>query len=682
MPRHARRSFAVLFSAALLTACASQTAPPQPAAAPAGIAKENFDPKVRAQDDFYRHVNGHWLATTEIPADKSNYGAFTKLADDAQLQLRAIIDEAAASSAKTPGSDAQKVGDFYASFMDEARADTLGLKPLAPALARIKALKNKRELPALLAELSVLGVNILPAFVEADAKQSDQYVVYFAQGGTLLPDRDYYLDKKDAKFAAIRKAYQAHIEAMLRLAGLPQPAQNAQAILAFETKLAELQWTQVDSRDADKTYNKYAFKDLKKLTPGFDWTPFIDGMGIARSPGLVIAQPSFFTGFDKLIARTPLPQLKIYLQWQTLSAYAPYLAKPYVDENFAFFGKTLNGIEAIKPRWKRGVETTEGALGEVLGKLYVGKHFPPEAKQRMEKLVANLLKAYQQSISSLDWMSAETKQKALAKLAKFDAKIGYPDKWKDYSALTVQADDLVGNVMRSNRVEHAREVAKLGQPIDRKEWLMTPQTVNAYYNPLKNEIVFPAAILQPPFFDLKADDAVNYGGIGAVIGHEIGHGFDDQGSKYDGDGNLKSWWTDADRKNFEARTKALIAQYDGYEALPGHKVNGAFTIGENIGDLGGLSIAHQAWQLSLAGASSPVLDGFTGEQRFFIGWAQVWRRKYRDENLLNRLKSDPHSPSEFRCNGVVVNVPAFYTAFDVKAGDRMYLAPEKRVKIW
>ncbi|SEQ34312.1 putative endopeptidase [Solimonas aquatica] len=684
MPNLPLRAAGACLALTLLAACHKDKAPPPPAAAPAavsGVEKGNFDDKVRAQDDFYRHINGHWLDNTPVPADKSNYGAFTKLADDAELHLRELIETAAASKDKKPGSDEQKVGDLYASFMDEARANELGLKPLQAELANIDALQDKKNLAALLAHLSRLGVDVFQGAVQPDAKAPTQYIVYLEQGGTLLPDRDYYL-LDDAKFKSIRAAYRSHIENMLKLAGIADAGKNAEAILALETALAKAQWTKVDTRDADKTYNKYPFAELAKLTPGFDWNAYIEGVNVQKSPGLIIGEPSFFTAWDQLMQKTPLPTLKVYLKWQLLSAYAPYLSKDFVDENFAFFGKTLNGTQELKPRWKRAVDTTENALGEVLGRLYVAKYFPPEAKARMETLVQNLLAAYKQSISTLDWMGEETRAKALEKLAKFSPKIGYPTKWKDYSALEVKADDLVGNVMRSAAVEHARAIDKLGGPIDREEWEMTPQTVNAYYNPLKNEIVFPAAILQPPFFDLNADDAVNYGGIGAVIGHEIGHGFDDQGSKFDGDGNLKSWWTEQDRKNFEARTKALIAQYDAYQPLPGQHLSGAFTIGENIGDLGGLSIAYKAYQLALGGKPAPVLDGFTGDQRFFIGWAQVWRRNYREENLLARLKSDPHSPSEFRCNGVVINVPAFYTAFDVKDSDKMYLAPEKRVKIW
>ncbi|MEQ1439183.1 M13-type metalloendopeptidase [Fontimonas sp. SYSU GA230001] len=674
-------------SAVLLIACGKtqQASAPAPTAVPApkalasGIDSAQFDPSVRIQDDFYRHVNGTWLKNNPVPADKSNYGSFTKLADDAEKQLRAIIEEAAAKADKKPGSDEQKVGDYYAAFMDEARADELGLKPLEAELARIDALKDRKELAALLAHLSRIGVNVVPGYIDTDAKDSTQYMVYLFQGGTGLPDRDFYLDKNE-KFAQIRSKYEAHIGNMLQLAGIEQPQARAKAIMALEMKLAEKQWDKVDSRDADKTYNKFAFADLPKLMPTFDWPAFIDGSGIGKSAGLVISQPSFFTAFDQILQKTDLDTIRAWLKWNLISTYAPYLSKPFVDENFAFYGNTLNGIAELKPRWKRGVDATENALGEVLGRIYVARHFPPEAKARMEVLVQNLVKAYEASIKELDWMSDETKDKALVKLSKFTPKIGYPNKWKDYSKLEVRADDLVGNVMRSNQVEHDRETAKLGGPIDRDEWHMTPQTVNAYYNPGMNEIVFPAAILQPPFFDMNADDAVNYGGIGAVIGHEIGHGFDDQGSKYDGDGNLKSWWTEDDRKRFEERTKALIAQYDAYEALPGQHVNGAFTIGENIGDLGGLSIAYKAYRMSHP--EPATIDGLTGDQRVFMGWAQVWRRNYKDENLLQRLKSDPHSPSEFRCNGIVRNIPEWYAAFGVQETDKLYLAPEQRVKIW
>jgi len=666
-----------------LAACSVLMPGPDGAGPRSGIDARNFDPAVRPQDDLYRAVNGGWITRTQIPPDKSSYGAFTELDDRAEAQLRAIIEESAGRSAKTPGSDEQKVGDYYAAFMDEARVETLGLQPLAEPLARIAQLRDRRELPALMAYLDRIGAGTFPAYIEPDAKQATQYILYFGQGGTGLPDRDYYL-LPDEKFAQYREQYVAHIARMLALAGEPAAAAGtaARAIMALEKQLAQAQWTQVASRDADKTYNKYSRARLRSLTPRFDFARYLRELGVERTPGVIIAQPSFFRAWDRIIAQTPLPTLRQYLRWQLLHSFAPYLPQAFVDENFAFYGTTLRGIETLKPRWKRGVDAVEGALGEVLGRIYVARHFPPEAKARMELLVQNLLAAYGDSIRNLDWMGEATKKKALQKLAKFRTKIGYPERWKDYAALVVKPGDLVGNVMRSAAVEHAREAAKLGKPIDREEWFMTPQTVNAYYNPTMNEIVFPAAILQPPFFDPRADDAVNYGGIGAVIGHEIGHGFDDQGSKFDGDGNLKSWWTKADRRRFEERTQRLIAQYDRYEPVPGHKVNGALTVGENIGDLGGLSIAWKAWRLALGGQPAPALDGLSGEQRFFMGWAQSWRDKQREADLIERLKTDPHAPDEYRCNGVVVNLPAFYETFGVRAGDRLWLAPEQRVSIW
>ena len=646
-----------------------------------GLVLENMDATARAQDDFYRHVNGGWIARTEIPADKSSYGAFTKLADDAEINLKAIIEESAARKDKATGSDEQKIGDFYASFMDEAKAEELGLKPLAAQLSRIDELESADEIPALMADFFRQNIrNPIAGYIDQDAKDPGQYIVYLAQSGLGLPDRDYYL-LDDANFKDIRAAYLAHVGKMLTLAGDENAADDAKAIMTLETALAEKQWTRVDSRDRDKTYNKHDLARLKALTPAFAWDDFLKGTGIT-SAAVIIRQPSAFTGFSEQLTKTPLPVWKAYFKWHLLSTEAPYLSKAYVDENFAFYGKTLRGVQENRPRWKRAVAEVENSLGESLGKIYVARHFPPEAKSRMDVLVGNLIKAYEQSIQDLDWMSAETRKQALVKLTKFTPKVGYPNKWRDYSRLNVTVDDLVGNVLRSAEFEHAFQIAKLGKPIDRQEWFMTPQTVNAYYNPGMNEIVFPAAILQPPFFSLNADDAVNYGGIGAVIGHEIGHGFDDQGSKYDGDGTLRSWWTDADRKAFEERTRQLIAQYDAYEPIPGQHVNGALTIGENIGDLGGISIAYKAYKLSLGGKEAPVLDGFTGDQRFFIGWAQVWASKEREETLLLRVKTDPHSPSEYRCNGSLVNLPSFYAAFGVKDGDKMFKPAAEQVKIW
>ncbi|WP_437933546.1 M13 family metallopeptidase [Sorangium sp. So ce341] len=665
---------------ALVGCDSTQAEPPEPLVS--GIIKENFDPAVRPQDDLFRHVNGSWLARTEIPADKSSYGAFTKLDDDAEAELKAIVEESAAKKNKADGSDEQKIGDFYTAFMDEAKAEELGLKPLEAELARIDAVKDTAELPALLAHLGKIGArHPFSGYIAQDAKDSTQYTVYFFQSAQIgLPDRDYYLSQ-DEKFSKLRAAYRAHVEKMLGMIGDERAAANAEAILAMETQLAQKHWTRVESRDDDKTYNKYEVARLNELTPGFDFAAFAREAGVTTR-AVIVMQPSAFTAMAEQLKGHSLDTIKAYLKFGLVSSFAPYLSKAYVNENFAFYSKALRGIPEDRPRWKRAVESTEGALGEVVGKIYVAKHFPPEAKARMEVLVKNLLKAYEASIKSLDWMSEDTKARALEKLSKFTAKIGYPRKWKDYSKLTVKGDDLVGNVMRSNEVEYERQAEKLGKPVDREEWMMTPQTVNAYYNASLNEIVFPAAILRPPFFNMAADDAVNYGGIGGVIGHEIGHGFDDQGSKYNGDGNLLSWWTDADRKAFEDRTQALIAQYDKFCPLPDQCVQGALTIGENIGDLGGLSIAYKAWQLAQGGEPAVEIDGLTGDQRFFMGWAQVWARKYRDEELLNRLKTDPHSPSEYRCNGIVSNVPEFYTAFGVKEGDKLYLAPESRVKIW
>ncbi|HUS23811.1 MAG TPA: M13-type metalloendopeptidase, partial [Candidatus Binatia bacterium] len=595
--------------------------------------------------------------------------------------LRGIIEESAKKTDKAAGSDEQKVGDLYASYMDEARAEELGLKPLEAELARIDAVKSAADLAPLMGHLGRISVTTpIAGYVNQDDKDPTQYIVILFQSGLGLPDRDYYL-QDDARFKELRTQYVQHIEKTLALAGDKDAAKSAKAIFALETALAKSHWNRVDSRDSDKTYNKYEIAKLKTLSPAFDWEAFAKESGIT-SGAVIVSQPSAFTGFAEQVGKTPLPVWKSYFRYHLVDDYAPALSKAFVDESFAFNRKALRGIQENRPRWKRGVEAVENSLGESVGKIYVAKYFPPEAKARMEKLVANLMEAYRQSISQLDWMSDETKQKALAKLAKFTPKIGYPNKWRDYSGLTVARDDLVGNLMRASEFEYAFQIGKLGKPIDRDEWHMTPQTVNAYYTPNMNEIVFPAAILQPPFFNMDADDAVNYGGIGAVIGHEIGHGFDDQGSKFDGDGAMKSWWTDADRKQFEVRTKALIEQYNAYEPVKGYKVNGALTIGENIGDLGGASIAYKAYKLSLGGKQAAVIEGFTGDQRFFIGWAQVWRSLMREPAMIELVKTNPHSPPEFRAKGAVANVPEFYAAFDVKPGDGMYLPPEKRVKIW
>ncbi len=646
-----------------------------------GVEKQYFDPAVAPGDDFYRHVNGQWLASTDIPADKSNYSAFSVIADDTQKKLLALIRQAA-DSAAPEGSLQQKIGDMYASFMDEARVNALGLEPLQADLLQIERLANPEQIPALMAMLDRIGVeSLIGGYISRDAGQPDAYIIYLYQSGLGLPDREYYLaDNK--KFASLRRAYQDYVADLLRMAGTVDAADYARQILKLETALATAHWTKVASRDAEKTYNRRPLDRINDSTPQFDLAAYLDTVGVHSIDALVLSQPSYFEAIGRIVGEFGIDVWREYFRLRLLDSYAPVLSQAFVDRHFDFHGRSLFGIAQNKPRWKRGVDAVEDSMGELLGQLYVEAHFSPESKQRMQVLVDNLIRAYRVSIQELEWMSPQTKAKALEKLAAFRPKIGYPDRWRDYSALRIAADDLAGNVRRARQHKLRLALAKLGGPIDPHEWHMTPQTVNAYYNPTANEIVFPAAILQPPFFNPAADDAVNYGGIGAVIGHEIGHGFDDQGSRYDGDGRLRNWWTDEDRARFEQRTGQLIQQYDGYEPLPGYHVNGELTIGENIGDLGGLSIAAKAYRLSLNGKPAPVLDGYTGMQRLLIGWAQIWRRLYREEALINRLKTDPHSPGEYRCNGIVSNVPEFYEAFDVKPGDAMYLPPEKRVKIW
>ncbi|MFD3811819.1 M13 family metallopeptidase [Rhodococcus sp. NPDC058639] len=645
-----------------------------------GIDLEHVDEHVRPQDDLFEHVSGRWLAEHEIPADRALDGAFRTLADKAEVDVRSIIEEAAASSSE-PGTDAQKIGDLFASFMDIDSIEAAGLAPISAELAAIAGAPDRAALASVLGELQRVGVSgALAHYVDTDSKNSQRYLMHITQGGLGLPDESYY---REDRYADIRASYTEHIGRMFALAGLDHdPAR----VVALETALAAGHWDVVKRRDADLTYNLITLDSLIADRPGFEWAGWITATGATPEQWseIVVRQPSFLDVFAQLWADESLDDWKAWATWRVLRARAPYLTSAIVDENFAFYGRELTGAREIRARWKRGVSLVQDLLGEAVGKIYVEQHFPAEAKARMQVLVENLKEAYRQSITDLEWMSPETRAAALRKLDKFTPKVGYPDKWRDYSAVTVTSGDLVGNYRSGYAAEYDRDLAKLGGPVDRDEWFMTPQTVNAYYNPGMNEIVFPAAILQPPFFDLHADDAANYGGIGAVIGHEIGHGFDDQGAKYDGDGNLENWWTDSDREEFGKRTAQLIAQYDTFEpkALPGHHVNGKFTIGENIGDLGGLSIALKAYAIALDGSPAPVIDGLTGLQRVFFGWAQVWRTKVRDEEALRRLAVDPHSPPEFRCNGVVRNIDEFYRAFDVQEGDGLYLDPSERVKIW
>jgi putative endopeptidase len=660
-----------------------------PAATPAanrisGIETSFIDQNVRAQDDFFRFLNGKWLANTEIPADKATWGAFNKVSDDIQPQLRAIIEAAAEKKNKIAGSESQKIGDLYNSYMDEAKLEALGLKPIEAELQRVRSLKNVQQIAALMAHFSKIGVSApFDYSIHQDAKDATKYVADLVQSGLGMPDQDYYLKDDDKRLLEIRGKYQQHLEKMLQLSGNQNAAQMAEKILALETELAKIQWTKVELRDPVKAYNKVPLNQLNKLAPGYDWKSYLSGTGLAGKVNyLVVSQPTYITAMSKVMQTQALDVWKAYFEIQILRTFSPYLSKPFADENFAFYGTALSGVTEMRPRWKRGVSITEAAMSEAVGKLYVAQHFPPERKEKMEVLVKNLLLSFKQSIDTLDWMSPVTKKEAQDKLSKFTPKIGYPNKWRSYASLTIRPDDLVGNIIRKTEHSYKRELSKLGKPIDRAEWLIAPQTVNAYYNPELNEIVFPAAILQPPFFDANADDAANYGGIGAVIGHEISHGFDDQGSQYDGNGNLRDWWTKEDHKNFKVKTTALIEQYNAFSPLPGYTVNGELTLGENIADNSGLAIAYKAYQISLRGKPAPVIDGFTGEQRFFMGFAQVWRSKARDAAMIARVKTDPHSPAEFRANGTVRNQPGFYQAFGLKEGDKLYLAPEKRVIIW
>lgn len=672
----------------LLAACSSEKEPPQTVAAtpPApvltsGIDLQWFDKSVRIQDDTNLNVNGGWIKTTEIPADKSAWGAFYELRESTLPQLKGIIEKAATNN---DSPDAQKIADLYSSFLNETTIDGLGLNPIAADLAKIDALTDKQQLPALIAQFSRVGATSPYDFaVHQDAKDSTKYIVDIGQSGLGLPDRDYYLKDDDAKLKDIRTKYQAHITQILTLSGDANAAANAKSIVALETAIAKIHWTKVENRDPVKTYNRVELNALATLAPGYDWDAYLTASDLkGKVDYLVVSQPSYLTGFSKLFKTTPLPVWKTYFRWHLISNYAPYLSKNFSDESFAFYGTTLRGIPEPEPRWKRAVRLEEGAVGELLGKLYVAQYFPPENKARMEKLVSNLLLAYRNSIDTLDWMSPETKKEAQAKLATFNPKIGYPNKWIDYSSLTINKDDLIGNINRASQFEYNRNINKLGKPIDRDEWGMTPQTVNAYYNPELNEIVFPAAIMQPPFFNINADDAVNYGAIGAVIGHEISHGFDDQGSQYDGLGNLRDWWTKEDHEKFSAKTAQLIKQYSAFSPVPGYPINGELTLGENIADNSGLAIAYKAYLLSLNGQTAPTIDGYTGEQRFYIGFTQVWRGKMREQEAISRIKTDPHSPPQFRVLGTLKNQPGFYQAFGITETDKMFLPATERVIIW
>jgi len=667
-------------------AAGTQFVSAQKPAAPAapltsGIDVSALDKAARPQDDFFRYVNGAWLDKTPIPADKSSYGSFEVLFDKAEMNLRAIVEDSA-RAAGAPGSDARKIGDFYASFMDEARVEALGTKPLSAELSAIDAIASKADLARAFARLLRMGCDVpVSAFSEGDFKDPKMNTLFAFQSGLGLPDRDYYV-KDEPKIAEYRTKYTAFLAAMHRLAGLPAPEAAAADVMALETHLAKNQWTNVETRDLGKMYNKIGAADLAKQFPGFDWAAWLGELKLAAVPAVIVGQPSYARAFAAAVADWPVDRWKPYLKSSLIRGYAPYLPKAFVDARFEFYGKTLAGTPEQRPRWKRAVAAIEGNLGEMLGKLYVARHFSPQAKARMEQLVANLQRAYKDGIDRLDWMSPDTKKQAQQKLASFRAKIGYPDKWRDYSKVQIVRDDLAGNMMRAQAAEIEFQLAKVGKAVDPDEWGMTPQTINAYYHPMRNEVVFPAAILQPPFFNMAADDAANYGGIGAVIGHEMGHGFDDQGRRFDGTGTMRDWWSEADGKEYQRKTERLVAQFSGYEVLPGLKVNGALTLGENIGDLTGLTISYRAYRMALGGKPAPVIDGLTGDQRFFMGWAQCWRSKEREDALRQQVLTNVHAPAKVRANGPIRNMPEFYSAFGVKPGDRLFMAPEERVKIW
>jgi putative endopeptidase len=690
-----KRGIVTLFIA-LLAGCAGPQTAVTPSEQPtaksdakidlkSGLSLAHMNHEIRPQDDLFAYANGAWLDKTEIPSDKSNYGAFIALADKVRDDVRAIIEETAAKKG-AQGTNEQRISDLYASVMNVEKLEELGNQPFISYVGPIDDIANKRDLASTFGWMRGLGMwGPVGAYVTYDAKNPRRYLPHLTQSGLGLPDRDYYFTKGERE-EEIRTKYKAHVAKMLVLSGMAKDAKTADvqmnAIYALETSLAAGHWTRVQRREREKRYNPVTRADLVARPGDFDWKAFLEAAKLSEPSDFIIGEPSYFDTFDKVFHDTPLATWKLYTKWKVVNALAGLMHKALDEQNFDFYSRTLAGTPEQKPRWERAVGSVNGMLGEAVGQVYVARHFKPEAKRRMVAMVEQLRSAYGEALRDLDWLSDETRAKAIEKLEKFRPKIGYPDTWKDYSALEIRADDLLGNSQRHSGWDWAQDVHRLGGPVDRDEWFMNPQTVNAYYNPPMNEIVFPAGILQPPFFNLEADEAVNYGAIGSVIGHEMGHGFDDQGAKSDGDGVLQNWWTEKDLAEFKSRTAKLVDQANAYTVLDDQHLNGEFTLGENIGDLGGLTIAVRAWKRSLEGKPSPKLDGFNGIQRFFLGWAQVWSRKYRDEELRRRLVLDPHAPSEFRANGPIQNIPEFIEAFGVKEGDKLYLPPEKRVKIW
>ena len=672
------RKLVSVLAVTVLVACSDRPATDVEAIPPFDPAE--LDPLTRPQDDFFAWVNGRWITATEIPAEWSRYGTLTMIQEKTEAQLRSLLE---AEADADDSDEAKSVRALYRSFMDESQADQLGTSPLLGELERIDALENHDDLSAYLGYALRAGIQVpVNFYVDGDADDPETNLLYLWQDGLGLPERDYYL-ADNPELAKIRDAYQGHVGNMAELAGWEDADGLPETIMAMEQRLAEAHWTSVQNRDRERIYrNQVARIDLAEAAPGLDWDALLESAGFGNPEKVVVAQDSYFEELGEILREFSMDQWREYLRFKALKAYAPYLSQPVVAEDFEFEGRTLRGQQEQKARWKRGIRLVNGALGEALGKAYVAEYFPPESRDRMLQLVENLILAFDDSISDLDWMSPETREHALTKLASFRTKIGYPDKWRDYAGLEIDENDLFGNVRRSLEFEHLYHAGKLSRPVDRDEWGMTPQTVNAYYRPTFNEIVFPAAILQPPVFDMSADDALNYGAIGAVIGHEISHGFDDQGRKFDGLGRLHNWWTDEDAKEYELRAAGLVDQFNRFEPLPGEPINGELTLGENIGDLAGLIMAHRAYRLALNGEEPPVVDGLDGDQRFFVGFARAWRSKTRAEYLREMLLRDPHSPPEYRVNGILPNVPAFYEAFGLKEGDGMFLPPEERVAIW
>ena len=649
-----------------------------PRMGPWGFDMSGRDTSVAPSKDFFDYANGTYLNKLEIPADRSRYGAFDALQELSQSRMRAVAEKSAANTKAT--GDEAKLGAFYRSFMDEKAVDALGAKPLATDLAAIRAVKTHDEMAGLMGgTMRKFGGSFFGSYVHDDAKDPEKYTVYLVQGGLGLPDRDYYLEDR---FKTQKAAYEAYIAQMLTLAGWERPAENAKAIVALETEIAKVSWTRAERRDDDKTYNPFEIAKLSEYAPGFAWKQYMDGAHLTKADRVVVSENTAFPKIAAIYANTPIETLKAWSAFNLADQAAPYLSKEFDQANYEFRSKTLSGQPLQQPRWKRGVNAVDNNIGEALGKLYVEAYFPAESKAKMEALVGDIRTAMKSRIDGLDWMSPETKVKAQEKLAKFRVKIAYPDKWRDYSGLTIKDGDLYGNMERASAFEWDYRAARLGGPVDDEEWGMTPPTINAYYSSTKNEIVFPAAILQPPFFDPDGDPAVNYGGIGGVIGHEITHGFDDQGRKSDGDGKLTDWWTAQDAAKFNAQATKFGKQYAAVEVLPGAHINGDLTMGENIADLGGLLLALDAYHVSLGGKPAPVIDGMTGDQRVFLGWAQVWRGKYREDRMRQQLVTDPHSPPKYRVDVPIKNIDAFYEAFGVKPGDGMYVAPADRVRIW